>query len=86
MLLMMPTGDVGFLTRAELVARYAEKSGRDVHNINFYHALGLYRLVVIIAQIYIRYARGQTQDTRFARFGQMIPLMAKAAEAVAFEG
>lgn len=81
---MMPTGDIGFLTRAELVARYAEKSGRDVHNINFYHALGLYRLVVIIAQIYIRYARGQTQDKRFARFGPMIPLMAKAAEAVAF--
>ncbi|MEM7110877.1 MAG: phosphotransferase family protein [Chloroflexota bacterium] len=83
---MMPTGDVGFMTRAELVQRYAEKSGRDVHNINFYHALGLYRLVVIIAQIYIRYARGQTQDARFARFGQMIPLMAKAAEAVAFGG
>lgn len=81
---MMPTGDVGFMTRAELVQRYAEKSGRDVHNINFYHALGLYRLVVIIAQIYIRYARGQTQDKRFARFGPMIPLMAKAAEAVAF--
>ena len=45
----------------------------------FYHTLGLFRLVVIIAQIYIRYARGQTQDERFAAFGPMIPLMAKAA-------
>ncbi|MBK8902209.1 MAG: phosphotransferase family protein [Anaerolineaceae bacterium] len=76
---MMPTGDVGFLTRRELVERYAAKSGRSVHNINFYHTLGLFRLVVIIAQIYIRYARGQTQDARFAAFGPMIPLMAKAA-------
>ena len=76
---MMPTGELGFLTRRELVERYAMKSGRSVHNISFYHTLGLFRLVVIIAQIYIRYARGQTQDERFAAFGPMIPLMAKAA-------
>jgi aminoglycoside phosphotransferase (APT) family kinase protein len=76
---MMPTGDLGFLTRRELVERYALKSGRSIHNINYYHTLGLFRLVVIIAQIYIRYARGQTQDARFASFGPMIPLMARAA-------
>lgn len=76
---MMPTGELGFLTRRQLVERYAQKSGRSVHNINFYHTLGLFRLVVIIAQIYIRYARGQTQDKRFAAFGPMIPLMARAA-------
>ena len=75
---MMPTG-VGFMTRRELVERYAMKSGRCVHDINFYHALGLFRLTVIIAQIYIRYHRGQTQDQRFAAFGKMIPLMARAA-------
>lgn len=76
---MMPVGNLGFLTREELVARYAEKSGRDVHSINFYHALGLFRLTVIIAQIYIRYKRGQTQDERFAAMEFMIPMMAKAA-------
>ena len=76
---MMPTGELGFLTRRELVERYALKSGRSVHNISFYHTLGLFRSVVIIAQIYIRFARGQTQDGRFAAFGPMIPLMAKAA-------
>ena len=81
---MMPTGDLGFLTRQELVERYAEKSGRSVHHIHFYHTLGLFRLVVIIAQIYIRYARGQTQDERFAAFGPMIPLMARAAVEVMF--
>ncbi|PID84818.1 MAG: phosphotransferase family protein [Chloroflexi bacterium] len=80
---MMPVGDLGFLTRQELVERYAEKSGRDVHSIHFYHALGLFRLTVIIAQIYIRYQRGQTQDERFAAMEFMIPMMAKAALAVA---
>ena len=76
---MMPTGEPGFMTRAEMVAHYAAKSGRDVHQINFYHALGLYRLVVIMAQIYIRYVRGQTRDKRFAGFGEIIPSFARAA-------
>ena len=75
---MMPT-NAGFMTRGELVDRYALKSGRSVHDINFYHALGLFRVTVILAQIYIRYHRGQTQDKRFSTFGPMIPLMAKAA-------
>lgn len=80
---MMPTGDVGFMTRQELVERYAQQTGRPVHNVPFYRALGLFRLAVIIAQIYIRYHRGQTQDRRFASFGQMIPLTARAALEVA---
>jgi aminoglycoside phosphotransferase (APT) family kinase protein len=79
---MMPTGDLGFLTRQELVERYAQKSGRSVSHIRFYHALGLFRVTVIIAQIYIRYHRGQTQDPRFAGFGAMVPLMARAAHDV----
>jgi len=76
---MMPVGDSRFPTRAELVQRYAQRSGRDVSHIRFYHTLGIYRLVVICAQIYIRYKRGQTQDQRFESFGTMIPLLAKAA-------
>lgn len=79
---MMPVGDSRFLSRAELVARYAERSGRDVSHIRFYHTLGLFRLVVICAQIYIRYQRGQTQDARFESFGPMIALLAEAAYAV----
>ncbi|NKQ37197.1 MAG: phosphotransferase family protein, partial [Chloroflexi bacterium] len=80
---MMPVGDVGFMSRAELVERYAQKSGRSVSDIRFYHALGVFRVVVIIAQIYIRYLRGQTQDERFAAFEMMMPLMARAAQAIA---
>ena len=80
---MMPVDDARFLTRAQLVERYATRSGRDVSNIHFYHALGLYRLVVIIQQIYIRYARGQTQDQRFAGFGERVPKLLQAAHEVA---
>ena len=79
----MPLGTLGFMSRAELVQRYAKRSGQSVDDIAFYYALALYRLTVIIAQIYIRYARGQTQDSRFARLGQVIPLIAQAAQDVA---
>lgn len=81
-LAMMPN-QPGFLRREELVARYAAAGGRDVSHMRFYHALSLYRVVVIIAQIYARYQRGQTQDARFAAFGPMIPAAAQAALDVA---
>jgi aminoglycoside phosphotransferase (APT) family kinase protein len=81
-LAMMPI-DQRFLRRDELVVRYAQRSGRDVSHIGFYHALSLFRVVVIIAQIYVRYQRGQTQDQRFAAFGQTIPHLIKAAYDVA---
>ncbi len=78
----MPVGDDRFLTRAELVEGYAARSGRDVTHIHFYHLLGMFRVIVIIAQIYIRYHRGQTQDQRFAAFGELVKNLAQAAYAM----
>lgn len=75
----MPVGQANFPTRQQLAERYAAHSGRDISDLNYYHALGMYRLAVIIAQIYIRYVRGQTKDKRFAPLAQLIPLLAKAA-------
>ncbi len=75
--------DARFPARPTLVRRYTEQSGRDVSDIRFYHALGLYRLTVIVAQLYIRYRRGQTQDERFAGLGPMIEVTAQAAYDVA---
>jgi len=78
-LLGMPSPHYGFLRRQELVERYAAASGRSVRDIRFYHVLAIYRVVVIIAQIYIRYYRGQTKDKRFAQFGELIPIIAQSA-------
>ena len=75
----MPADMTGFPSRAELVERYAEISGRDVADIGFYHVLGLFRLAVILAQIYIRWLRGQTKDERFAGLGELIELIAARA-------
>lgn len=75
---MMPT-TAGFPSRQDLVERYARASGRDVSAIGFYHVLGLFRLAVIAAQIYVRFHRGQTRDERFAAFGKLVPVVAEAA-------
>jgi aminoglycoside phosphotransferase (APT) family kinase protein len=75
----MPHDGVGFPSREELVEHYARLSGRDLSDIGFYHVLGLYRVAVILAQIHIRWVRGQTSDERFAGLGDLVKLIAARA-------
>lgn len=77
---MLPTHLPGSLTRAEVLARYARASGLPVPDFRFYRAFGLFRLAVIVQQIYFRYARGQTQDRRFGALGPMARVLIGQAE------
>lgn len=63
---MMPTNIPGAMTREELVNRYAQKSGIQIDNFDFYYCFGLFRLAGIAQQIYYRYYHKQTKDERFA--------------------
>jgi aminoglycoside phosphotransferase (APT) family kinase protein len=56
----------GCLTRGEVISRYAEKTGRDLTDINFYYIFGLFKNAVIMQQIYARWKSGATTDPRFA--------------------
>jgi len=79
---MQPTYLEGFPTRAEVVARYATQSGRDLATIGFYETFAFFKLAVVLQQIYVRYVRGQTKDARFAAFaGQVRRLAEFAADA-----
>jgi aminoglycoside phosphotransferase (APT) family kinase protein len=49
----------GFPTRADVTARYAERSGRDLSEIDFYVALGLWKLGIILEGVLARYTAGQ---------------------------
>jgi len=66
------TSQPGWYTRDEFVQRYAEHTGRDLSPIGYYEVLGLFKLAVILQQIYFRFKRGQTQDARFQNFGERI--------------
>ena len=73
------TAGPGWFTRAELVARYAEKSGRDISGLGYYEVFGLFKLGVILQQIYFRYHRGQTRDERFRDFHLRVRGLMRAA-------
>ena len=51
---------------------YAQKSGRDLSSMQFYMTFAYFKLAVIIQQIYARWKKGQTQDERFAIFGERV--------------
>ena len=65
-----PTNAPGMLTRREVIAYYGEKTGLAVDNFDFYEVFGLFRLAVIIQQIYRRFRLGQTTNPRFASMGR----------------
>ena len=74
-----PTAVPGSMTRRELADRYAEVTGTDVGDLTFYVVFGLYKLGVIVQQIYWRYTQGLTQDPRFAHLNQMVDLLGQMA-------
>ncbi|MQA74547.1 MAG: phosphotransferase [Solirubrobacterales bacterium] len=72
----------GFLGRDEVRALYAERSGRDLAEIDFYVALGLWKLAIILEGVYARYAAGQYgADAEGARrFAEVVEGLARAAD------
>jgi len=79
---MMPTTIPGALTRDEIVARYAERSGIPIPNFDFYLCFGLFRLAVIAQQIYYRFYHGQTSDERFKMLIVAVQVLEENARAL----
>ena len=67
----------GNLTRSELVELYAKKSNIEMINIPFYYVFGLFKIAVIIQQIYLRYKKGFTTDIRFKNLNQAVQMYGK---------
>jgi aminoglycoside phosphotransferase (APT) family kinase protein len=59
-----PTTVPGFARRSDLLARYAEASGRDVSHIAFYRAFGFWKLACILQGVHVRYAGGAAAGDR----------------------
>nr|AOE12852.1 phosphotransferase [uncultured bacterium]CCF99424.1 phosphotransferase enzyme family protein [uncultured Flavobacteriia bacterium] len=74
-----PTIFEGNPMRSEIVSSYAKKSGRDIHNMVFYYAFGLFKIAVIAQQIYYRYSKGLTSDPRFANLDKAAELCCNLA-------
>lgn len=82
-----PTTAAGFPGRYEMTERYAATSGRRVDEVDYYVALGYWKLACILAGVATRYADGQMGDTDAAAlaelFGAQIDHLVDAAAAAA---
>jgi aminoglycoside phosphotransferase (APT) family kinase protein len=74
----------GFPTRAELVARYEERSGRPVGDLRWYSTLALWKSIVFMEGNYRRAIEGRTDDPYLKSFGEGVLKLAERAETVAF--
>jgi aminoglycoside phosphotransferase (APT) family kinase protein len=73
------TSQPGWYTRDQFVQRYAEQTGRDLSQIEYYEVLGIFKLAVILQQIYYRFRRGQTSDPRFQNFDERVHALIEVA-------
>jgi aminoglycoside phosphotransferase (APT) family kinase protein len=74
-----PTTMAGNPGRNELVEMYAQKSGQPINYLVFYYAFGLFKIAVIVQQIYYRYHKGLTTDPRFSQLNKATQLFCAMA-------
>jgi len=74
----------GFPSREQVKRRYAERSGRDLGEIDFYVALAYWKLAIILEGVYARYSAGQygadaAAQEALAQFARTVERLAEAA-------
>jgi aminoglycoside phosphotransferase (APT) family kinase protein len=81
-LLLSPvTGQPGFASRAELIDRYAQRSGRDVSGLDWYQALAFWKAAVFCEAIHRRYLRGERHDAWSGALSEGVPRLIECARA-----
>src|SRR5262245_8619513 len=68
--------------RAEIVGRYAARSGSDVTAVSWWEAFALWKTAVVVQQLHRRWVRGESTDPRMATIADRMPSMIAAARAV----
>ncbi|MBK5233243.1 MAG: phosphotransferase family protein [Thermoleophilia bacterium] len=76
------TTEPGFSTRDELTAHYEEVSGRDISNLDYFVALGYWKLAIILEGVLDRFQKGQYgKDTSDDSFPKGVEALAESAAA-----
>jgi len=77
------TEQPGFKRRAELIDRYAEKTGRAVGSLDWYQVLAIWKLAILLEGSYARHLAGMTDDPFFEKMKEGVPALAQRALEVA---
>src|SRR3954470_1875949 len=80
------TRQEGFPTRAEMVARYEERSGRSMRDLRWYLTLATWKSVVFMEGNYKRAVAGSTDDPFLKTFGDGVLEIAQRSEEFALGG
>lgn len=70
-----PTHLEGMLTRDEVMDYYLQRRNLQIDHRKYYYVFGLFRLAVIIQQIYYRYYHKQTRNPQFKLFGVAVNML-----------
>ncbi len=73
----------GFPTRAELIARYEQRSGRSMSDVRWYQTLAIWKAAVFMEGNYKRSLAGTTDDPFLQLFDVGVPELAERAWAIA---
>ncbi|MFE9327606.1 phosphotransferase family protein [Nocardia sp. NPDC052278] len=69
----------GMPTRAEIVARYGELTGCDVSAVDYYQALALFKLAVVLEGHYARWSSGKSRNPHHGDFEWLVPQLVGTA-------
>jgi aminoglycoside phosphotransferase (APT) family kinase protein len=72
----------GFPTRAELIDRYEERTGRSMSDLRWYQALALWKSAVFLEGNLKRFKAGTTDDSWYAMLEEGVPHLARTAREV----
>jgi aminoglycoside phosphotransferase (APT) family kinase protein len=71
--------DLGLPSRAEVAARYTERTGADLSALPWWIAFAYWKTAVVVRQLYTRFLRGESKDSRMVAIGARAPKLAKRA-------
>ena len=74
----------GFPSRAQLIERYEQRTGRSMRDLRWYTTLAVWKSVVFMEGNYKRAVAGTTDDPYLKQFGDGVLELARQAEAVAY--
>jgi aminoglycoside phosphotransferase (APT) family kinase protein len=80
------TARPGSLSRLQVATRWSERTGRALDALVAAYVFGVFKVAVIVQQIFARFRKGLTQDPRFAGLGSVVAACGETAEAAITRG
>ncbi len=72
--------ELGLPSRAEIAKRYQERTGADLAALPWWTGFAYWKTAVVVQQLYTRFVRGESKDTRMIAIGARAPKLARRSD------